>query len=173
MPIGKTFEISLDVDGGVASLAGIKVYGYSHADDATVGKSASRRHDQFKGTLYTAKIAYPAGQVPGDATTLGDLTAVAKAIIVDVFADAFPPVAAPAPVVEAPAPVAAPAGRGRGKKVETPVAAPVVEAPAPVVEAPAPVVEAPVADPDFVDGDLGDVESTDDLTGEAGIVDND
>jgi hypothetical protein len=151
MPIGKTFEISLEVDGGEASLAGVKIYGYSHADDATVGKSASRRHDQFKGTLYTAKVAYPAGQVPGDATNLGDLVAVAKAAIVDVFGEVFaePKVEAPvaAPVVEAKV-----ARGGRGKKAEAhvaePISAPVVEAK--VEEAPA---KAPQADyPDFVEG---------------------
>ena len=146
MPIGKTFEISLEVDGGEASLAGVKIYGYSHTDDAAVGKSASLRNDQFKGTLYTAKVAYPAGQVPGDATNLGDLVAVAKAAIVDVFGEVFAEPKVEAPVV-APAVETKAVRGGRGKKAEAPV---VEAAPQPAEEAKA---EAPQADyPGFVEG---------------------
>jgi hypothetical protein len=178
MPIGKIFEISLEVDGGEASLAGVKIYSYSHADDATVSKSAFRRHDQFNGTLYTAKIVYPAGQVPGNATNLGDLVAVAKAAVVDIFGKVFAEPKVEAPVVEAtPASAveAKTARGGRGKKVEE---APAVEAkvetsaveatPTPAVEAkvetsaveatPTPAVEAKVEAPVVEGAGTGEAE---------------
>jgi hypothetical protein len=90
MPIGKIFEIALEVQDAQPVLAGVKIFKYTHSeDDSEVKVSATRREDQFTGVLYTAKVSYPEGTVPAEATTLKDLTIVGKNVVNDIYGTIF------------------------------------------------------------------------------------